>query len=112
MDRRCSSCHVSKELTINFYRYKRGLAGYQAQCKLCMRRYKRTKNPKVIKEKKRTAGYRVLSCPDKVYAKGVTFSAFDFLTSLAGMVWPVGMIVEDINTLVQYEIMGYSLREL
>lgn len=114
MERRCSKCKKTKNLTADFYRYKRGRAGHQAQCKACMRGYKRTRKSVVRKvlDRARETGYRVLNCPGGIYRRGAEFSRNDFLESLAGMVWPEGMEVEDIADGKHYRVHGHILEEI
>jgi hypothetical protein len=111
MERRCSKCKQTKNLRTDFYRYKRGRDGFQAQCKACMRRYKRT--DKSVERRKlhreRETGYRVWECPGRIYRRGAEFSRNDFLESLSGMVWPDGMIVEDIASEEHYMVRGTVL---
>ena len=114
MERRCSKCKQPKNLTTDFYRYKRGKGGYQAQCKTCMRGYKRTRTSEARKvlDRERETGFRVLGCPGGIYRRGAEFSRNDFLESLAGLVWPEGMEVEDIADNRRYRVHGYQLLEL
>ena len=114
MERRCSKCKQTKNLKAGFYRYKRGRGGYQAQCKACMGRYKRTPQPvaRKVLDRERETGFRVLGCPGGVYRRGAEFSRNDFLESLAGLVWPDGMEVEDIADHRRYTVRGYTLQEL
>ena len=114
MERRCSKCKQPKNLTTDFYRYKRGKGGYQAQCKTCMRSYKRTRTSEARKvlDRERETGFRILECPGRIYSRGAEFSRNDFLESLAGLVWPEGMEVEDIADNRRYRVHGYQLLEL
>jgi hypothetical protein len=111
MERRCSRCKQTKNLTTGFYRYKRGRDGFQAQCKACMRKYKRTRKPvaKQTLDRAKETGFRVLECPGRVYRQGAEFSRADFLESLAHYVWPTGMEVEDIADQEQYVVHGKLL---
>lgn len=114
MERRCSKCSHTKNLKAGFYRYKRGRGGYQAQCKACMRGYKRTRKSeaKKVLDRQRETGFRVLRCPGGLFRSGAEFSRSDFLESLAGLVWPEGMDVEDIADHKCYTVHGYQLLEL
>jgi hypothetical protein len=114
MERRCSKCQQTKNLRTDFYRYTRGRDGYQAQCKMCMRRYKRTDRTVARKQldRPRETGFRVIACPGGAYKRGAEFSRNDFLESLAGLVWPEGMEVMDIADNRCYKVHGYTLLEL
>jgi hypothetical protein len=78
-----------------------------------MRRYKRTDKSVAKKalDRERETGFRVLICPGGAYRRGAEFSRNDFLESLAGLVWPEGMEVEDIADHEQYVVHGYQLIE-
>lgn len=112
MNRVCSKCHTSKELATNYYHYKRGRGGYQAQCKVCMRLYKIDKFiPRKQVDRIREQGFRIVYCPDGIFSKGAEFSRHDFLVSLAGGAWPNNMIVEDIETRINWKVRGTTLVE-
>ena len=79
-----------------------------------MGQYKRTSKPvaRKVLDRERETGYRVVTCPGGAYKRGAEFSRNDFLTSLAGLVWPDGMEVEDIADRERYVVHGYSLLRL
>ena len=73
--------------------------------------YKRTSKAvaRKVLDRARETGFRVLGCPGGIYRRGAEFSRNDFLESLAGLVWPEGMEVEDIVDHEQYVVHGYQL---
>ena len=111
MERRCSKCKQTKNLKSSFYRYKRGRGGFQAQCKVCMGKYKRPQKEVARKHlnRARETGFRVLECPGRTYRPGAEFSRNDFLESLIHMVWPDGMTVQDIASKDNYMVRGKIL---
>ena len=48
--------------------------------------------------------YVVMYDPDEIYSRGAQFSKYDFEMSLAGGVWPIGMIIKVKNINCYYRV--------